>query len=237
MTQNERQGQIRNALRTPPSAAIAGILFALLFSAGAIIVHFSLPADALAEGVTDKQWITQVKIAIGLVPYTGIAFLWFVGVMRDRLGELEDRFFSTIFFGSGLLFLAIIFVSAAMTAGLLTIYAVGNIDASNSVVYIFGWKTARQLVDVYAIRMAGVFMFSAGTMWLQTGVMPRWMAFLTYILALFHLLTPSARLLEGLIFPAWVLMISIYILILNYRAHHRPHDSDSAPEQSNDLPS
>ena len=42
---------------------------------------------------------------MNLIPFAGIAFLWFIGVLRDRLGEQEDRFFATVFFGSGLLFL------------------------------------------------------------------------------------------------------------------------------------
>jgi hypothetical protein len=53
-------------------------------------------------------------LALYLVPFAGIAFLWFIGVLRDRLGELEDRFFATVFFGSGLLFLAMLFASAAV---------------------------------------------------------------------------------------------------------------------------
>lgn len=32
----------------------------------------------------------------------GIAFLWFIGVIRDRSGAHEDRFFATVFLGSGL---------------------------------------------------------------------------------------------------------------------------------------
>ncbi len=54
--------------------------------------------------------------ATGLAPYAGIAFLWFLGVIRDRLGKLEDQFFSTVFFGSGLLFVAMMFTSSALTS-------------------------------------------------------------------------------------------------------------------------
>ena len=53
------------------------------------------------------------------MPFAGIAFLWFIGVLRDRLGELEDRFFATVFFGSGLLFLAMLFASAAVAGGII----------------------------------------------------------------------------------------------------------------------
>ena len=42
-------------------------------------------------------------MAVNLVPFAGIAFLWFIGVLRDRLGALEDRFFATVFLGLGML--------------------------------------------------------------------------------------------------------------------------------------
>ena len=53
-------------------------------------------------------------LALNLVPFAGIAFLWFIGVVRDRLGMYEDRFFATIFFGSGILFLAMFFAAATV---------------------------------------------------------------------------------------------------------------------------
>ena len=48
-----------------------------------------------------------------MAPFAGIAFLWFIGVLRNRVGALEDQFFSTVFLGSGLLFVASLFASAA----------------------------------------------------------------------------------------------------------------------------
>ena len=53
-----------------------------------------------------------------LMPFAGIAFLWFIGVVRDGFGRYEDKFFSSVFMGSGLLFLAMTFVSSAVGAGL-----------------------------------------------------------------------------------------------------------------------
>ena len=59
-----------------------------------------------------------MAIALNLVPFAGIAFLWFIGVLRDRIGEREDRFFATVFLGSGLLFVAMIFVAAGIGGAL-----------------------------------------------------------------------------------------------------------------------
>ena len=58
-----------------------------------------------------------------LVPFAGIAFLWFIGVVREQLGNVEDRLFSTVFLGSGLLFLAMLFIGAVNSTSLLAMLA------------------------------------------------------------------------------------------------------------------
>ena len=103
--------------QNPRAAAIAGILFALLYGAGLALIRISIPADPMADTAWLETNSRTVSLALNLVPYAGIAFLWFIGVIRDRLGDLEDRLFATVFLGSGLLFLALTFVGAAWQAG------------------------------------------------------------------------------------------------------------------------
>ena len=74
-----------------------------------------------------------------------------------------------------------------------------------------------QLSNVYALRMASVFMISLGTIWWRTGLMPRWLAVMTCLLALTLLLVINLNLWVSLIFPAWVLLIDLYILYNNQR--------------------
>jgi hypothetical protein len=204
-------------LTTPRAAAVAGILFALLLGTALVLIRISIPADPADAGTWLKERASTVILALGLVPFAGIAFLWFIGVVRDHLGELEDRFFSSVFFGSGLLFLGMTFVSAALTGGLLATYAVIPAQMVESGLYTFGRQVVYQIANVYGMRMAGVFMISLGTVWVRTRTMPRWLAFLTYGLALFLLVSLSHNLWVTLIFPGWVLVISIYILAMNLR--------------------
>lgn len=91
-------------LKTPNAAAVAGLLFSVLLIAAFILVRNSVPAERQEAGAWLRTDANTVALAINLIPFAGIAFLWFIGVLRDRLGELEDRFFSTVFFRSGLLF-------------------------------------------------------------------------------------------------------------------------------------
>ena len=210
----------RRALRSPSAAAIAGILFALLYGASLVLVRISIP-DAQS---VDTAWLETnsqtVALALNLVPFAGIAFLWFIGVIRDRVGELEDRLFSTVFLGSGLLFLAMTFVGVAMAGGTLASMTQGEMFVSSSV-YAYSRAVTYSLINIYSIRMAGLFMISLGTIWLRTGVMHRGWALVTYALALVLLLSTSLSSWAPLIFPGWVLAVSVYILILSLRERRR----------------
>ena len=204
-------------LKTPRAAAIAGILFAVLYSTSMILIQLSVPGTLMDQTAWLEDQASRVALALRIFPFAGIAFLWFLGVVRDRLGEFEDRFFSTVFFGSGLLFLAMSFIAAAVAGGILITIAADPASLDESDVLIYSRAVMYHASNVYGIRMAGVFMLSTGTIWIHTQIMPRWLTFLTYGLALVLLLGISLSLWMTLVFPGWVFMVSVYILILNYR--------------------
>jgi hypothetical protein len=107
--------RVEQQLRTPQSAAVAGILFAFLCGTSVVLARLALPDGTLADITWSERQIAYLSWATLLAPFSGIAFLWFLGVIRDRLGDLEDRFFSTVFFGSGLLFVGMMFTASALT--------------------------------------------------------------------------------------------------------------------------
>jgi hypothetical protein len=204
-------------LNSPRAAALAGVLFAVLFTTALALLRSALP-ETLAADVT---WLTdaaatRITIGLGLVPFAGIAFLWFMGVVRDRFKDAEDQLFSSVFIGSGLLFLAMVFVSSAIAGGIVaTVPLIA--EESRAEIVTFGRSVMLQVSNVYALRMAGVLLISLATMWLRTGVMPRWLAFVTYAVALVLLVVTTLSVWVTLIFPAWVLGVSILILVQNYR--------------------
>lgn len=213
----------RDALKTPRSAAVAGIIFAVLYGSSLTLLSlFVLPY------ASDTAWLetnaAPVSLALNLIPFAGIAFLWFIGVLRDLLADQEDRLFSTVFLGSGLLFLAMTFIGAALVAGLLNAHTIGLGILSESV-YTYSRSVIYQVINIYAIRMAGIFMISLATIWIRTGVMHRVWAILTYLLALVLLVSISYSLWVTLIFPGWVMVVSVYILIRNW--HRQPPAGDS----------
>jgi len=208
---------IRARLKTPRAAAIAGILFSVLLITGLLLFRLSVRADPLESGAWLKTSSNKVALALNLVPFAGIAFLWFIGVLRDRLGELEDRFFATVFLGSGLLFLAMLFASAAVAGGIIIAYAARPEWLLDSATFTFARAVTYEIMNLYAVKMAGVFMISLATIWVRTRLMPRSLAFLTYVLALGLLLSITSSLWVTLIFPAWVGAVSVYILVSDLR--------------------
>ena len=207
------------ALRTPRAAAIAGIIFAVLFAVSIGLMRLAIPEGLEAPGAT--AWLQNgggaVRLALTLVPFAGIAFLWFMGVIRNRLGHLEDQFFSTVFYGSGLLFLAMMFCSAAIAGGLLSGYTLDPQAMTQGGVVTFARTVIYTVTNVYAIRMAGVFMLSLGTIWVRTRVMPRVFVVITYLLAVVLLVAINLSLWVIMVFPAWVFAISVYILVESMR--------------------
>lgn len=183
-----------------------------------VLVRLSIPAyPAIDNAAWTEANSGKIALALNLVPYAGIAFLWFIGVIRDRLADSEDRFFATVLLGSGLLFLALTFAGAALAGGLLSSFAVQSKAMVESGVFAYGREVMFQVINVYAIRMAGVFMLSLGTIWLRTGLMHRGWAFVTYALAFLLLVSIGFSLWVTLIFPGWVLAVSVYFLIRNQR--------------------
>jgi len=217
-------------LRAPRAAAIAGILFAVLLIISFWLIRLAIPANPLEAGVWLQTRSNTVALALNLVPFAGIAFLWFIGVLRDRLGEREDRFFATVFLGSGLLFLAMLFMSAAMVGGIIIAYAADPSRLIGSTTFASARAMAYEIMNIYAIKMAGVFMIATSTLAIRTGFIARWIAWLGYAVALLLLL--SSRYIERilLVFPLWVLLISLYILIDNLRRPSPATAPAPAPE-------
>jgi hypothetical protein len=219
-TDNPARAEFRR-LTTPRAAAAAGILFGLLFGTSLVLLRTALPADLSAGTGWVEQGARRISLALGLMPFAGIAFLWFIGVVRDRLGDFEDRFFATVFFGSSLLFLAMVFVSMALAGGILASARLSPNTTPLIEVIHFGRAVMLQISNVYALRMAGVIMISLGTIWWRTGTMPRWLAVITYLLAGALLLVVNLSVWVALFFPAWVFLISVFILVSNLRTSDR----------------
>lgn len=202
----------RSSLRAPKAAAIAGIVFSLLTTIVFGLLWTSIPAGHTSSGGWVAANSNTVALALNLTPFAGIAFLWFMGVIRDRLGEREDKFFATVFFGSGLLFLGMLFFAAADLGAILTAFS-AEPEFANSDAFSFAGAVAYSVVNIYMVKMAAVFMISTSTVAISTRFATRWIAVLGYALALLLLFGSYYIRWSFVVFPFWVLLLSVHLLL------------------------
>ena len=214
----------RTAIRSPRAAAVAGIAFAVLLTVALALVRCAAPSYPRTAGdwVADGGRRKAVLVALNLLPFAAIAFLWFIGVVRDRIGEGEDRLFATVFLGSGLLFVAMMLSAAALAGGLLFTADDNAIAASQPAIWAFGRRITNTLLNVYAMRMAAVFIMTTTTLAVRLRLIPRWLAVVGYLAAAALLLTVGVIPWLELLFPAWVFVFSVHILIVTMRTPSTP---------------
>ena len=208
----------RSALRTPRAAALAGIVFSVLLIAALVLLRLSVPANAAVAGgwLTDSGKRAAVSVGLNLIPFAGIAFLWFIGVIRDRIGAHEDRFFATVFLGSGLLFVGMLFVAAAVAGGLIA--GISSAGSPGADTLALGRNVTSLLLNVYTMRMAAVFTLSTVTIARRTEIVSRWLTVAGVVTALVLLVGVGISPWVELLFPAWILAVSIEILASGPRA-------------------
>jgi hypothetical protein len=210
-------------LKTPKAAALAGIIFSLLMFTIFGLLRRSIPVEPLEPGAWLAADTQTIALALNLVPFAGIAFLWFLGVLRDRLGQREDRFFATVFFGSALLFLAMLFTAAAIIGAVLLL---ASTDKPSELMSSTTFRLARAAVyimtNVYATKMSAVFMISTSTVVIYTRIAPRWIAYVGYLLALVLLVGNYHIGWSFAVLPVWVFLISVHILIDNLGRRQKP---------------
>jgi hypothetical protein len=212
-----------STLRTPRAAAVAGIVFSVLSIFMLVVLRISTPSDPGATGtwLTDSSRRALVAVALNLVPFAGIAFLWFIGVVRDRIGRHEDRFFATVFLGSGLLFVAMLFVAAAVGGGLIAAASRAG-GSPNAGTLGLGRNITSALLNVYAMRMAAVFTLTTVTIARRTGFVSRWITLAGLATALVLTVGIGISPWVELLFPAWVLVLSLDILVAGPAASSGP---------------
>ena len=214
---------LRATLRTPRAAGVAGIVFSLLLGTTLVLIRLAAP-PGVSEGsatLTDQGTRRSIVIALNLVPFAGIAFLWFIGVIRDRVGDREDRFFATVFLGSGLLFVGMLFVGAAVAGGLLAGAAAPAGRVLSPDLWDLEQRVISTLLNVYAIRMGAVFILSTTVIGVRTGIIPRWLALAGYAAAAILLFLVTISPWMNLVMPVWAFVLSVYILVKSSTTEER----------------
>jgi hypothetical protein len=213
----EDGASVARELRSPRAAGIAGLVFAGLFIASFLLLRHTPPSGSTSAEIAEFYLRDNVQrlaiVELYVAPFAGIAFLWFIAVVRDRIGAREDRFFATVFLGSGLLFVAMLF--GALAAGGAVLAAVKFQDAPppHPDTVVFARGLAYAFLYIYGMRVAAVFIAVVSTISLRTATVPRWLALAGYAIALVLLLGVSFTRWTVLLFPCWVAAVSVAILL------------------------
>ena len=203
-------------MRAPWAASIAGLLFAVLFTAALLLLR-SQPMLGATDAELVRQFATGQDLAgaIGglyLAPFAGIMFLWFIAVIRDQIGEREDRFFATVFFGSGLLFVAILFTAVAVASWpVVAVRYLGQAAPSAREIELTR-ALSYTLMFAFGTRAAAVFLIAMATIGIKSGVFPRWFARAGYLAGVVLLVVVVVWDWIVLVLPVWVALVSLYIL-------------------------
>jgi len=202
-------------LRSFESAAIAGVVYAVLTIAALFLLRLpadlSLSDEALGTWFEDAGNRTVLIVGLNLVSIATVAFLWFVAVIRRRIGDREDRFFSTVFLGSAVLYAATYITGTVALAAPALAYSVVNNPSVDEASATLAVGTATGLLLVIGTRMQAVFMFTTSTLILRAAVLPNWLAYLGYAGGALLFLFPLVYEPIGVGFPVWVLIASVTI--------------------------
>lgn len=207
---------VERRLRTPAAAGVAGLVFAVLFVVSILLSDKHPAAGSSAAEIAAWYLRNHARslavIGLYLVPFAGIAFLWFIAVIRAHIGEREDRFFATVFICSGVLFVAMMFAAAASVGASVAAVKFQHAPPPGPDAFVFARGLGYTFLYIYAVRAAAVFIISVSTLGLRTGALPRWLVFLGYAVAVVQLVSVSYYKGIVLVFPAWVAVASVELL-------------------------
>lgn len=209
---------LARGLRAPRAAGVAGLLFSVLFVTSLVLLYDRPPTGASAADIKSfyehghGRYINLVGLY--LAPFAGIAFLWFIAVARSHVGHQADRFFDTVFIGSGILFVAMLFTAAAASGALAAAVSFQDADAPVSGAIDLTRALAYSLLFTFGVKAAAVFMFVTSTIAFRTGRLPRWLVYASWVVAALMLVSVSFWAPIILVFPAWVTAISLVILFV-----------------------
>lgn len=149
-----------------------------------------------------------------LMPFAGIAFIWFIVSLRMWIGAYlprENTLLSNIQLVSGILYVALFFATAAAASALPASVEFSDAQVSPATARVFP-QFGSALLFVFAMRMAAMFVFTTSSIARSASVLPRWFIYLGYLAGLFLLLSATFSPLLVLIFPVWLLTLCALLL-------------------------
>jgi hypothetical protein len=198
------------------AAAIAGIVCATGWSLslrGLLAAPgLGAPDAEITEYYAERSNATSAVVWLQVLVFSTIAFLWFVGVVRGRIGDNEPKLFGTVFLGASVMLAGLAFVGAALLAAPAVLVAVGD-KAPDPDAASLTRAAAAVVLSVFAPRIATLVMFSTASLGRATGALPRWLVWLTFVVGAVELLNVTFASPTIYVMPAWIALVSVVLLV------------------------
>ena len=209
-------GPLRRRFASIEAAAVAGIICAAGWSLslrGMLAAPGISASDAEIERFyADASATRPMMVWLQVLVFSTIAFLWFVGVIRSRLGDREPKLFGTVFFGASVLLAGLLFVGASLLAAPSVLVVAGHKMPSPDAASLTR-ATAAIVLSVFAPRIATLVMLSTASLGRATKALPRWLVWLTYVVAVVELVNVSLATPTIYLMPAWIALVSVVVLV------------------------
>ena len=217
----------RDDMRQPRAVRKAALLTASLAVAHSVLLilaFFLIRRNAPDLEATDEEILEfvndsnsrRIVLAAGiyLIPFAGIAFIWFTVTLRMWLSSSVQRLtplFANLLLICGVIYVVLLF-SAGAAMSILPITA--EYEGAAEDVFLFRQfpHYGSALLLVFAMRMAAMMIFALSNIGKTHGVLPRWFVYLGVALGVVLLFTSSLNPIVMMLFPVWLLVLG-FILI------------------------
>ena len=197
-----------------------GLVHALLLMAGAFVLKTQTPGitasdeELIAFYQDPEQRRVAVAAGLYLIPFAGIAFIWFFVALRMWISASAPRLnlmLSNVQLVSGIIYTTLLLAAG----GAMSVPAV-TVELSNEAVDPFLTRQLPQygasLLLVFAMRMAAMFVLTTTNLGRLSGILPRWFIGIGFVMAAGLLLTASFSSWLILVFPAWILAFCVVLI-------------------------
>jgi len=224
--------RLRSRAVSIEAAAVAGIICGIGWSA-ALAGLLSAPGIGAAEReitdyYADSANATAAVVWLQVLVLSTIAFLWFVGVVRGRVGDREPKLFGTVFLGSSLLLAGLLFSGATLLAAPAVLVVVGDTAPDPRSTSLMR-AAAAIVLSVFLPRVATLVMFSTASLGRATGGLPRWLVVITFVVGGFELVNVTVSTPTVFLVPVWIALVSI-VLLVRHPAHAFELDEPSTDQ-------
>lgn len=211
-------GKARQAL-SHVGASLEGLAAAFLMTASISLIERQ-PGVGTAVDTADRDlsWYADqgnrstVEFGLSLGVLGMVSLLWFIAVIRRRLAEREDKFYATVFLGSGIVFAILATTAAVCAAAPTLIVRFGGAESLDDSTVALAHGLWFGLWGIAASRFAGVFMMVTSALALRFGALPVWLGRLGQVLGLLLIITGAFAGPLDFLFSAWLALVSITLL-------------------------